>query len=108
MQEHKYHRFFLPILFKLYEERNNENFIDITDCLTGTTDQKVTVVRNLFQSEFAIIQDDSKVDILDSKYNTIEFSGKILPLGIDYVETCMVEYMKANRKNPPVGFKTNG
>lgn len=107
MQQHNYHKFFLPILFKLYQERNNEDFVDITDCLSGNTDQKITVIRNLFDSEFALIQDDCKVDLLDSKYNTIEFSGKILPLGIDYVEKCMVEYMEANKKNPPVGFRTS-
>jgi hypothetical protein len=107
MQQHKYHKFFLPILFKLYQERNNEDFVDITECLSGTTDQKVTVVRNLFESDFALIQDDSKVDLIDSRFNTIEFSGKILPLGIDYVETFIEDFQNANKKNSPVGFKTS-
>ena len=107
MQQHKYHKFFLPILFKLYQERNNEDFVNITDCLSGTADQKVTVIRNIFDSEFALIQDDCKVDLLDSKYNTIEFSGKILPLGIDYVENFIEDFQNANKKPTPVGYRTS-
>src|ERR1035437_7328898 len=99
MQHHQYHKSFLPILFKLYQERNNEDFVDITEGLSGTTGQKVTVIRNLFKSEFALIRDDSKVDLLDSRFNTIEFSGKILPLGIDYVENFIKDFQNSNKKN---------
>jgi hypothetical protein len=106
MQQHKYHRFFLPILSKLYEECKNDSFIDITDCLNGTDDQNEVTLYNLGLSEFAIIKDDSTVDLLDSKYNTKKFSAKILPLGIDYFECFVEEYMRANKKTPPIGFKT--
>jgi hypothetical protein len=107
MQQHKYHRFFLPILFKLYKEKQNSSFIDITECLTGTDDQNDVILYHLELSEFAIIQDDSTFDLLDSRYNTKKFSAKIQPLGIDYVENFIEEYEKANKKNPPIGFKTN-
>ena len=108
MQQHPYHKFFLPILLKLYQERKNDIFIDITNCLDVTDDQKVTIIRNLCQSEFALINDDSTVDLLDSKYNTIQFSAKILPLGINYIENFLEDYKEANKTPPPVGFKIKG
>lgn len=122
MQKHEYHDFFLPILAKLYQERNNDTFIDITDRLTWTNDQDEAVINNLEIADFATINDDTLYDISSflpsSKKNvgrniplTIDnskkISGKILPLGIAYIENFIEELQRANKKIPPVGFKPN-
>jgi hypothetical protein len=86
MHKHAYHRYFLPILQKLYPERQNEDYIDITACLSGTEIQFIRVIQEIQKANFALVKDDSTVDLLNSDYNTIAFSAMILPLGIDYFE----------------------
>lgn len=109
MELHKYHTFFLPILLKLYQEANTDSYIDITDCLIGTLEQKAVVVKNINKSEFAIVKREARVVYVDSDYKPKpeKFLAKILPLGIEYVENFIKEYQKANKKIPPIGFKTN-
>ena len=106
MNQHKYHRFFLPILQKLYLDKDSDNYIEINDCLNGTDDQNDNIIYHLVQSEFAIIQDDSICDLTGRIPYERKFSAKILPLGIDYFETIVQEFIQANKKKPPVGFKT--
>jgi len=82
------------------------SYIDITDCLTETDEQNAFIVSNLRQSEFALVKQDARVISSDSKLSPIKYNAKILPLGIDYIETYIEEYERANKKIPPVGFKT--
>lgn len=107
MQQHKYHRFFLPILQKLYQEQQNENYVDVTDCFSGSDEQNIVILRNLNDSEFAIVKKDVVVDLIARHQPPPKFNGKILPLGIDYFETFVQEYLNANKKIPPVGFKSS-
>ena len=104
---HKYHRFFLPILFKLYEEQKNDCLIDITDCLKGTDFQNAAIVKNLNLSEFAVVKKEIIANVLDSKHKPAKFFATILPLGVDYLENFIEEYKKATKNIPPVGFRTN-
>lgn len=104
---HKYHKSFLPILIKLYEEQQNDSLIDITDCLSGTNAQNAAIVKNLNLSEFAVVKKEARVIVLDSKLKPARFFATILPLGVDYLENFKEEYKKANKKIPPIGFRTS-
>jgi hypothetical protein len=108
MQQHKYHRFFLPILIKLYKESKNDTYIDISECLTGTDEQNTVIVRNLRESEFAIVKKEAAIYLGNTVHKKPKYLAKILPLGIDYLENLSQEIQNANRKIPPVGFKTKG
>jgi len=105
MEKHKYHNFFVPVLLKLYPERATNNFIDITGCFTGTYDQNSSICFNLSQSEFAIVEEYDRWLNMDTSEFTVKFKGKILPLGIDYIENYALEINTLTKKRPQVGYK---
>lgn len=105
MEKHKYHSFFLPILLKLYPERANDEFIDITECLTGTYDQNSAICFNLIQSEYAIVEEYDRWLNMHTSEFTVKFRGKILPLGIEYIENYALEIKMLTKKRPQVGYK---
>jgi hypothetical protein len=107
MEQHKYHRFFVPILRKLYEGMPNKELIDISEFFTGSEEQNYVILRNLNDSEFAAIKKEAKVDFYKQFQKPPKYFGKILPLGIDYIEKYAQELIKARQKKPPIGFKQN-
>lgn len=90
MQKHDYHDYFLPILNRLYSQRENKDYIDITDCLKGTPEQNDDVYKNLGNAEFANINDPLFYDAGTCKYFK-KYKAKILPKGIIYAENFLEE-----------------
>jgi hypothetical protein len=104
MQIHPYHQFFLPILVRLYETSDIDKYIDITDCLSGTSPQKLDILRQLNESRFAWARVDTTLDILTFKTGLEAYSAIILPLGIQYVQQFLTEYMETKEVRK-VGFR---
>lgn len=85
MERKLLHSFLMPVLERLYVNRNSEELIDITDCLPTEENKFHAIIRDLLQSNFIVIRDDTTLDIVNQE-STPKILGKILFEGEVYYE----------------------